>query len=516
MGNDSSQMESKLKDLEIIYKQLQIEITELKEKNKDLNKRLESQTNIVSIVSHELRTPLTYIKEGISQVLDGILGEITETQSEFLKISLEGVERLSAIINNLLDNSKLDAGKVELHKDFFDVAQLINEVCLEFHSLFVKKELSLTSVLPKKPVKMFGDAEKVIQILTNLISNAFKFTERGGVAIRVTNQPHQIEFCVQDTGIGINQQNLPRIFEKFTQLGRTPGPGIKGTGLGLGITKALVELHSGRIWVESELGKGSKFYFTLPVFEGEALIRELIDSHIKDASERNTYLSIILLKVANFKKLKEKVSRRLFEKISRDIETIIKRILHRSGDQTFVYQDECFIMLPDTKLDNAIVLGSRFKERIEEYIRSFKSKPLESLEMGIGYTVFPTDGDTSEMLLAKVRKSIKSFYLGEERRQQKRLPIQIVIQGIQELGEICEFQTSNISEGGICIVSKHYPEYHQIQIEFSLESGILTTRAEVLWVLRNEDSEEYIIGLHFSELNSDDKDLLKEYIDSKT
>jgi hypothetical protein len=150
-----------------------------------------------------------------------------------------------------------------------------------------------------------------------------------------------------------------------------------------------------------------------------------------------------------------------------------------------------------------------------EYIHGLKSQSLESLEMGIGYTVFPIDGDTSEMLLAKVRKSVESFYLGEERRHQKRLPIQIVIQGIQELGEICEFQTSNISEGGICIVSKHYPEYHQLQIEFTLESGILTIRAEVLWVLKNEDSEEYLIGLSFSDINSDTRKLLKDYIESR-
>ena len=233
----------------------------------DISERKEIEnlkSEFISTISHELRTPLSIIKEGISLVLDKIPGDINKEQFDILTTAKDNVNRLAKIINDLLDISKIEARKVELEKESIEVSSLIQEVVTVFKRSVEDKGLILKTEYPQEPIKVFLDVDKIIQVFANLVDNALKFTKQGYIKISIKNKESEVECAVSDTGIGISKDSLGKVFDKFQQIGRIPGPGIKGTGLGLSIAKEIVEMHGGRIWVESELEKGTKFIFTIP------------------------------------------------------------------------------------------------------------------------------------------------------------------------------------------------------------------------------------------------------------
>jgi len=233
----------------------------------DISKRKEIENlkdEFVSTISHELRTPLSIIKEGISLILDKIPGDINKEQTDILMTAKDNINRLAKIINDLLDISKIEARRVKLEKENIEISSLVQKVAAIFERSVKDKGLILKTRYPQSPMEAFVAADKIMQVFTNLVDNALKFTEEGYIEISVDDKETEIECAVSDTGFGISKDNLGRIFDKFQQIGRTPGPGIKGTGLGLSIAKGIVEMHGGRIWVESELGKGTKFIFTIP------------------------------------------------------------------------------------------------------------------------------------------------------------------------------------------------------------------------------------------------------------
>lgn len=233
-------------------------------------KRLENvKEEFLATVSHEMRTPMTVIREGVSQIYDGILGPTTEPQNEILSVTLESIDRLGRIINDLLDISKLNAGKMVAKKQKMDLTEVLQTLRTAFEPLAKEKKLHLDVQCPKAPIELYADKDKIIQVFTNLLGNAFKFTKQGKITVEASHGKDCIECRVTDTGRGFSQEDLSKVFEKFQQFDREVGPGDKGTGLGLAICKGIVELHQGRIWVESEFGKGSTFIFTLPLFTGE-------------------------------------------------------------------------------------------------------------------------------------------------------------------------------------------------------------------------------------------------------
>ncbi len=218
----------------------------------------------VSMVSHELRTPMAVIKEGVSQVFEGLHGGVTLTQSEVLGISLENIERLGRIIDNLLDISKIEAGKLKLKKEAVDIVEVARGVIATFNLRVKNRNVALKENFSKEKIELSLDRDRIIQVFTNLLGNAMKFTSAGDIEISIIDKENSVECIVKDTGIGISRDDLPKLFSKFEQFSRSALPGEKGTGLGLSIAKEIVELHKGRIRVESELGKGTAFTFILP------------------------------------------------------------------------------------------------------------------------------------------------------------------------------------------------------------------------------------------------------------
>ena len=228
-------------------------------------KRLEKlKDEFVGNVSHELRTPLSIIKEGIDLVLDRIVGEINQKQQSVLVTAKDNIDRLSRMINELLDMSKIEAGKLELKRSKVGLAELIKKIATGFQGRIKEKGLELKFDFSAKEITAYADPDKISQVFINLLSNAVKFTNEGSIEISAQDKGDEVECYVKDTGIGIEEENMPKVFDKFQQFGRISGPGERGTGLGLSIVKGLIEMHGGRIWAESKFGEGAKFTFVLP------------------------------------------------------------------------------------------------------------------------------------------------------------------------------------------------------------------------------------------------------------
>ncbi len=220
----------------------------------------------VSMVSHELRTPMTSIKGYVDNLLDGVVGGLNDKQSHYLGRVKYNIERLTRMINDLLDLSRIEAGVVKVKVGAVSMAELVADVAEGFHSMANERALSLRCELAEGLPVIQGDRDKLHQILTNLIQNAMKFTPSGGeITVRSRMDGDKfVQVCVADTGCGIQPHELEKIFERFYR-GDSTTSESRGAGLGLAITKSLVELHGGRIWVESVPGEGSRFFFTLPI-----------------------------------------------------------------------------------------------------------------------------------------------------------------------------------------------------------------------------------------------------------
>jgi signal transduction histidine kinase len=239
-------------------------VTELRENNVQLERANRLKSEFLASVSHELRTPMNAIIGYTKLMLDGLDGEITEQQEQDLKRVAQAADNLLALINDLLDLSKIEAGRMEIHPEDVELTVIVNEVMELVRPAASAKGLQVRSFITSQLPKAFVDPAKTRQILANLMANAVKFTDHGNVTLEASEASGWITVAISDTGIGIPQQALGYIFEEFRQADSSTTRKYGGTGLGLAITRRLVELQGGRIWVESEHGKGSTFRFTLP------------------------------------------------------------------------------------------------------------------------------------------------------------------------------------------------------------------------------------------------------------
>jgi PAS domain S-box-containing protein len=230
------------------------------------------KTEFVSQVSHELRTPLTAIKGFTDMILDGDAGEVNEEQQEYLEIVKESTDRLVTLINDLLDVARIESGRIKLNVESIDVGAIVTSVVATLRPLIDGKDQSVTiEIAPDLPPAR-GDRDRVLQVVTNLVSNAHKYTPAGGtikVEATLDGLPHadSLRIAVHDTGIGIAPEDIPKLFSRFFRVDSSLTREIGGTGLGLAIVKSIVELHGGTVAVQSTPEQGSVFSFTLPIAE---------------------------------------------------------------------------------------------------------------------------------------------------------------------------------------------------------------------------------------------------------
>jgi len=244
----------------------------VEEQNKQIRQQLEKieelykiKSDFTSTVSHELRTPLTAIKEGITLVADGSAGALNDDQRNFLSIAKNNVDRLNRLINDVLDFSKLEAKKMPFNFALGDISAPVKEGVASNRMTAEKKGLEIAFEAQEGLPQAVFDQDRIFQVVNNLIGNAIKFTEKGGIKISLGKVDEKIKVCVSDTGKGISTEDLPRLFVMYSQLGGVTGRKTGGTGLGLAISKQIIEQHGGAIWAESERGKGSRFCFTVPL-----------------------------------------------------------------------------------------------------------------------------------------------------------------------------------------------------------------------------------------------------------
>ena len=244
-------------------------VEDLKEKNCHLNVLLESQKEFTSTVSHELRTPLASMKTSMDIILSGTPGELTEDQRDIIGMAKESTDRLKRLVDDILDYTKMESGKVKLQLEKVNVNQVITNLLKVYKKLAEDQGTELECELGDEIPTVVCDKDRLNQVLINLIDNAIKFTEGGRVTVFCTHsiEDDGIKVCVKDTGVGICEEDMPKLFNEFQQLGHSSERKQGGTGLGLVICKRIVEHHGGKIWVKSDPGKGSSFCFVLPIIK---------------------------------------------------------------------------------------------------------------------------------------------------------------------------------------------------------------------------------------------------------
>ena len=387
------------------------DITERK-KMEELNKIDAMKTEFVSTVSHELRTPLAIIKEGLSLVLDGVVGEISKKQSDVLATAKNNIDRLARIINNLLDISKIEAGKVELKRESLDMVGLARQIISSFEPGLKEKNLELRVNIPERQIDVFVDPDKITQVFTNLIGNALKFTERGYIEISLQEKEKEIECIVADTGFGISKEDLPKVFSKFQQLfGRLPGPGEKGTGLGLSISKGIIELHGGKIRVESEAGKGSKFIFTIPKKSEIDYLKDILKSRIEEVADSGKCLMLVFIDIENLDELRKKLHKTDFIRLSTAVRNMASSKLRSSDDFIIpIKEDRIAGIFITKKRDAAMGIVERLKSVV--YRKLFLTKALEAkVALSMGVATYGGEIDSADKMIEEAGKEHEKFTL---------------------------------------------------------------------------------------------------------
>jgi signal transduction histidine kinase len=237
---------------------------ELEKKNEELQRLGDLKSSFVYGLTHELRTPLAMIKEGVAQLAEGIVKPLPPKRAQLLSIILDNIDRLRRIIDNMLDMAKLEAGKAELNLEKTDLVVLAKRAVAAFKVLADKKNIEIRESFSGINIMACVDKDKMVQVFTNLIGNALKFTPKGHIEVGVCGKGGDVECYIADTGIGIPKEFIGKVFERFQQFPHSLVVAQKGTGLGLSIVKDIITLHGGTISVESEPDKGTKFTFTIP------------------------------------------------------------------------------------------------------------------------------------------------------------------------------------------------------------------------------------------------------------
>jgi two-component system, NtrC family, sensor histidine kinase KinB len=228
------------------------------------------KTDFVSIVSHEFRTPLTTIIVGVEMLKEGMLGDLTPRGKEVLEAIGADCERLNRLIDNLMELSRIESGTIYVEAEPTDIGDLVEEAVRPLKFQAAQQGVELITDLPPELPPVAADFNKAVWVLANLVGNAMRYTDPDGtITVRVRQRGKKHFFSVEDTGCGIPKEHLDKIFRKYVQVSGPGRKGAGGVGLGLAIAKDIVMAHGGEIWVESEVGVGTKFTFTFPVYQGD-------------------------------------------------------------------------------------------------------------------------------------------------------------------------------------------------------------------------------------------------------
>ncbi len=390
--------------------------TTLQKANEELIKLDQMKSEFVSIASHELRTPLTSIKNAVDLILKRKAGDVSEVQERFLSMAERNINRLSALINDLLDISKIEAGKMDLNFEDIDMSSLANNVMSMFSTTADMKAITLEVRAEEELPSVYGDLFRVEQVFTNLVGNAIKFTPERGKIIVDLHQFQEtsdisdramgfVEVFVSDTGVGIPENSVDKLFEKFYQVNSSLARDQQqpGTGLGLAICKGIVEAHGGKIHCRSKEGEGSTFGFTLPQIDKANMFYLILKAGIANANRNHTPLSIMIVKVDDFEHILREQG---VEESKRILERIRSQILEggvKNHDKVEIAnpKGEIILIMPETDHMGAEMA----KKRVGEYLAGLKITAGDqeiTPSFATGIATFPEDGQTVKELIGSV------------------------------------------------------------------------------------------------------------------
>lgn len=498
----------------------------IEQKLKDTEELNKAKSDFLSIVSHELKTPLAIIKEAVMLIFDGITGAVNEKQKNLLSKAKNNVDLLKRIINDLLDISRIERGKIRLHYSLVNLHDLLCDTLEPFKNLARAKDTTLKYALPKERINIFVDTERINQIISNLINNAIKFTEKGGeIKVEVKILADKVRVGVIDTGIGITKEDLPKIFDKFVQGSKLRGRERKGLGLGLSIAKDFVERHGGEIWAESMSGVGSRFYFTLPRFFTTKALNKRARDKVNALLDKDITTYLINLSIINFKAFKKGFGIK-FVKLFKNLKQIINesfREFYPVGHQQLqiVIKDQQIgsynIIFPEALEKKANRLCELMKDKINAYFRRKRIENFFIDTVGIS----PSESQQCHIEKLLVNLCVKKIYIGSELRRYQRLPYKNNIVVLLPKNKKVIVQSEDISECGICCVSKMpLKAFAQLTVKLNLprKKRPLYIKSRVAWEKTLEEfplgPNKYKLGLEFLRVEDKDKKGLSGFIKS--
>ncbi|MFC1703897.1 ATP-binding protein [Candidatus Omnitrophota bacterium] len=500
----------------------------LKEEKAHVEKKLEVseelnrlKSEFISVVSHELRTPLAIIKQIVMLLLNETVGNLSTEQRTVIKKARNNAERLKSIIDALLDISRIESNKLKLYYSLVNLNELLKDTSDFFKNLAQEKGVELHYRLPKEQINLFIDAGRVNQILSNLIDNAIKFTEEGGkVTVEIRALESKVRIGVLDSGIGISKRDVSNLFNKFVQVSKDAGTERKGIGLGLSIAKELTERHGGEIWVESRLGVGSKFYFTLPRFYASSVMDADVKKKIDAFLQRGVSVQFFNLLLINYKEFIER-SRIDPRGLFNDIKNIINETFTQASqlikkNPPVVFMDiehgSWSIISFETNEKESVAIARQLKNKIKKY---FIQNKIENAFIALGVLLYPAGGQISKAPEDR-SKTYQEIYIGSEMRRFKRVPFLSTIEILSPKDKSGVSNTVNISAGGICFLSETVLETDtRVKVKFLLPKTkkYITVTSRVAWIKKLKNApgkvtERYSVGLEFINLNSQDRDFI--------
>lgn len=397
----------------------------LEQTNLALKKLDRLKSDLVSNVSHELRTPLISIKNAIEIVLVGKAGPVTEDQDRFLRLADRNLDRLSNLINDLLDLAKIESGKMSYDYTHVDLETTFQSAVASIQPLADKKSITMTTEIPADLPPLHADEAKIEQIMINLLGNAIKFSDKGGdVSISASAIPagevpdkagslqgdelapadSWIKVTVGDRGCGIAEEDLAHIFEKFAPIRRQPVSKEEGSGLGLSIAWYLVEGHWGRIWAESKLGEGSRFHFAIPLLNDEQLFTAELKREIVRARELLTPLFIVGISVGDIALPDGASKMSAWRDVMGTIEAVFRRTFHKFTEKAWVdaSSGSVFATLHSASKIDIMDSIAELKSALSHREVLIDGNPVE-VTIEVGVASYPEDGLSVEELIANAR-----------------------------------------------------------------------------------------------------------------
>ena len=506
-----------------------------KRKTQGLEKKLETlkelnqlKSEFISVVSHELRTPLAIIKEAVMLLLDEIAGGLNEKQKHILQKAKDNIQRLKGIIEELLDISRIESGKLKLHYSLVNLNDLLKESADFFKKLAAEKSVGLTYVLPQEEVNLLLDSDKIHRVITNLLSNAIKFTEEyGSIKAELKIFHDRVRLGVTDSGIGIAGEDLPKLFNKFSQVSKISSIERKGLGLGLSISRELVEAQGGEVWAESKLGVGSKFYFTLPKLQGLGDLDKSTQDRLKALLSGGRPLYFIQLNIINYKEFRKSLNsqaKELFSALTSSADKTLKAYFSKVKEKTHIViadsrHGQCSFILPRVSEKEAEGVSKIILRKLRIILAE---KIIKNVFINMG-ALYPKREDFASQAVSQqsfeANLRVRKISIGRQTRKFERFAYKVDTQLILPSALRVSASTIDLSSGGLSFYSAEALKtdaHIEVVIRFPQEKEPLSIGGRIAWIKQIRQvalpsgrqttglclaESRYKIGLEFINLN---------------